>query len=124
MIKIATPVDDRHEVHGHFGHCDAYDIFSLDNDNNVVNVEHIPSLAGCGCKSGIAADLSRMGVSVMIAGNIGQGAVMKLGSEGINVVRGASGDAQKAVLDFVNGTLIDNQQTCDHHEHGEHHHHH
>lgn len=123
MIKIATPVDDRHEIHGHFGHCDSYDVFSLDDNNNVLQVEHIPSVSGCGCKSGIAADLAAQGVTVMITGNIGQGAVNKLGSEGIKVVRGAEGDAQQAVLNFLNGTLIDNQQICDNHEHGDHHHH-
>jgi predicted Fe-Mo cluster-binding NifX family protein len=48
----------------------------------------------------------------MVAGNMGEGAVRVLGSNGITVIRGASGDARQAVQAFVNGTLADSGLGC------------
>jgi predicted Fe-Mo cluster-binding NifX family protein len=48
----------------------------------------------------------------MVAGNMGEGAVRVLGSNGITVIRGASGDVKQAVQAFVNGTLSDSGLGC------------
>ncbi len=48
-------------------------------------------------------------------GTCGGGAVCVLGSHGIEVIRGASGDARKAVEAFVRGTLSDSGLGCSGH---------
>ena len=71
-MKIAVPTRDGH-VDDHFGHCDHYTIFTIEN-RQIVARETLPSPEGCGCKSGIATVLKDMGVEVMLAGNMGEGA--------------------------------------------------
>ena len=56
---------------------------------------------GCGCKSGIGATLAKMGVTHLVAGNMGDGAVRVLASHGISVTRGAAGNARAAVERFA-----------------------
>ena len=89
-MKIAVPTRDG-RIDDHFGHCDHYTIFDIE-DKKVVARQDLPSPQGCGCKSGIAADMESMGISVMLAGNMGQGAFAKLAAHGISVVRGCEGD--------------------------------
>lgn len=116
-MKIAVPTrEDR--VDDHFGHCDHYTIFTVDN-NQVLNSEELASPQGCGCKSGIAADLQDMGVEVMLADNMGQGAKNKLESHGIKVIRGCSGLVDDVVAGYLAGIIVDSGQGCAGHD-GEH----
>ena len=67
----------------------------------------------------IAGFLAKGNVKVLICGGIGEGAMMALSEEGILVVPGASGDADRAVADFLKGILeTDNTPNCDHHGEG------
>ena len=93
-MKIAIPTRDG-RIDDHFGHCDHYTIYTIEN-KTVISREELPSPQGCGCKSGIAADLQRLGVTVMLAGNMGEGAKNKLEAHGIAVVRGCSGEIGRA----------------------------
>ena len=63
-MKIAVPTRDE-RVDDHFGHCDHYTIFTIE-ENKIVNRETMASPQGCGCKSGIAADLQEFGVVMML----------------------------------------------------------
>ena len=67
-MKIAIPTREG-AVDDHFGHCDHYTIFTIEN-NILSTKETLPSPQGCGCKSNIAYDLQKMGVTVMLAGNM------------------------------------------------------
>lgn len=91
-MKIAIPTRDC-RIDDHFGHCDHYTIYTIEN-KTIAAREELPSPQGCGCKSGIAADLQRLGVTAMLAGNMGEGAKNKLEAHGITVVRGCSGDIE------------------------------
>jgi predicted Fe-Mo cluster-binding NifX family protein len=86
------------------------------------------SAAGCGCKSNIIEKLAGLGVKVMLAGNIGGGAVNKLSNNGIAVIRGCSGDVKTVLTDWLNGKIQDNGELCaeheHHHEHNHNHQHH
>jgi len=115
-MKVAVPTRGS-EVDGHFGHCELYTVFTLDEKNNIVSTDKVPSPQGCGCKSNIASILSELGVSVMLAGNMGQGAFNVLYSHGIEVYRGCSGDIHRVVEDFAKGSIIDSDVSCDHHDH-------
>lgn len=69
-MKIAVPTRDGH-VDDHFGHCAYYSIFDV-IDGQIAGKSKLASPEGCGCKSGIAPVLRQMGVTVMLAGNMGQ----------------------------------------------------
>ena len=117
-MKIAVPTKNG-VVDNHFGHCEYYTIFTV-NEGIVKMKEILPSPQGCGCKSGVVFDLSRKGVQVMLAGNIGQGAKNVLESNGITVVRGCTGDVDQLVMDYIAGKVADNGELCNHHECGNH----
>ncbi len=109
-MKIAVPsIGGR--VDEHFGHCKEFLVFKAEGAK-IVEESVIPSLEGCGCKSGVAADLARAGVTHLVAGNMGEGAVRVLASHGIAVARGASGDAKAAAQAFLEGSLKDSGLGC------------
>ncbi len=114
-MKIAVPFHNGY-VNDHFGHSEYYAVFTVNPDNQIVNRAIIKSEQGCGCKSGIGQILAREGVTIMLAGNIGAGAIHHLYTEGIEVIRGCAGPAEKVVIDFLNGEINDGGQTCAQHE--------
>ena len=116
-MKIALP-SYQNQVDEHFGHCEYFTVFTVDNDRNIVSEEVVASPAGCGCKSNIAQTLAQMGVKVLLAGNMGQGAVNVLGSNGIQVMRGCSGNVRAVAQGWLSGTLKDSGLACMAHEHG------
>lgn len=116
-MKIAIPARDG-RVDDHFGHCAYFEVVEVNEQKQIVASEIVESPEGCGCKSNIAGTLSEKGVRLMLAGNMGQGAVMKLMQHGIQVIRGCSGDIREVVNLYLTGRLVDNAQICDHHECG------
>jgi predicted DNA-binding protein (UPF0251 family)/predicted Fe-Mo cluster-binding NifX family protein len=118
MMKIAVPARDG-LVDEHFGHCKEFLVFGVGADGALEAEATIPSMEGCGCKSGVAAELARAGVTHLVAGNMGEGAVRVLGSHGIVVLRGASGEARLAAEAFSKGELADSGRGCASHEHGQ-----
>jgi len=114
-MKIALP-SRQNLIDDHFGHCEHYTIFTIDNNKKIVSQEKLASPAGCGCKSNIAQTLSEMGVEIMLAGNMGEGAVNVLRSAGIEVLRGCSGDVKETTLNWLNGSLVDSGDSCHEHE--------
>lgn len=113
-MKVAVPTRDN-QVDDHFGHCDHYTIFTIEN-KQIVNTEVLPSPQGCGCKSGIAAELQKLGVTVMIAGSMGEGAKNKLESHGITVIRGCAGSVQMVIGGYLAGAIFDSGVGCAGHE--------
>lgn len=112
--KIAIPTRGN-MVDNHFGHCESYTIYTVDASDNVVNKESLPSPQGCGCKSNIASVLQQKGVSIMLAGNMGNGALNVLTNHGISVYRGCSGDVEELVKRFISGQIIDSGELCQAH---------
>jgi predicted Fe-Mo cluster-binding NifX family protein len=117
-MKIAVPAREG-QVDEHFGHCEHFMVFALDDGRRIVSEERVDSPEGCGCKSDIAGILARMGVTHMVAGNMGEGAVRVMHAHGIEVTRGASGQARVAVERFGAGELADTGASCaGHGQHG------
>ncbi len=114
-MKVAVPTRGN-LVDDHFGHCEVYSVFSIDENNKIINAEILPSPQGCGCKSNIASVLKEKGVSVMLAGNMGNGALNVLNSNGIDVYRGCSGDVHQLAEAFISGAISDSGEGCHHHE--------
>lgn len=115
-MKIAVPVTSNYQIDDHFGHCAFYSIFTISDKGEIAHEETIKSVEGCGCKSNIASVLAEKGVTIMLAGGIGGGAINVLYNSGIEVVRGCSGDASTAVKHYIAGTIIDSGESCSQHE--------
>lgn len=114
-MKIAIP-SKNNIVDQHFGHCEYFTIATI-VDDAIQAIEQVPSPAGCGCKTNIIETLKEKGVSVMIAGNMGQGAVDKINSADIKVIRGCSGPIEDVIKAYIKGEIVDADIICDHHSH-------
>jgi predicted Fe-Mo cluster-binding NifX family protein len=115
MPKIAIPSRDG-QVDEHFGHCGYFTVLTVGEDKAIVAEETFAPPAQCGCRSNLVNDLLAMGVTTLIAGNMGQGAATKLRQAGIAVVRGASGPVHQAAQAWLAGQLSDRDELCSSHE--------
>lgn len=115
MKKIAIPVTRSNQIDDHFGHCEFYGIYTISENNEIIDVQSLKSEQGCGCKSNIAGVLSANGVSIMLAGGIGAGAINVLNNSGIKVIRGCSGNATTVVKQYVDGKISDSGESCSQH---------
>jgi predicted Fe-Mo cluster-binding NifX family protein len=115
-MKIAVPTRGN-VVDNHFGHCEAYTIFTTDENKAIIKSEMLPSPQGCGCKSNIASTFQQIGVKIMLAGGIGDGAINVLNGHGITVIRGCSGDVRVLAETYLKGSLTDSGESCSHHDH-------
>ena len=115
-MKIAVPVTLDYQIDDHFGHCDYYGIYTISEKNEITDVQILKSEQGCGCKSNIASVLNEKGVTIMLAGGIGGGAINVLNNAGIEVIRGCSGNAKEIVKQFVEGRISDGGSSCQQHQ--------
>jgi len=116
-MKIAVPVTGSNQIDGHFGHCEYYSVYTISEKAEITDVQTIKSEQGCGCKSNIAGVLAENGVTVMLAGGIGGGAINVLNRSGIEVIRGCAGNANEVVKNYVVGNIMDSGESCSQHEH-------
>lgn len=114
-MKIALP-SRNNNIDDHFGHCEYFTVFTVDN-KEIVEKQIVDSPVGCGCKSNIASTLSEMGVTVMLAGNMGNGAVNVLKNAGIEVIRGCSGNIEETARKYLAGSIKDSGDECLAHGH-------
>jgi predicted Fe-Mo cluster-binding NifX family protein len=117
MFKIAVPTRAG-QVDEHFGHCESFTIYSVNDTRAIVGQVRFTPPPDCGCKSNLVDTLSEMGVTALIAGNMGEGAVQKLVQAGIKVYRGVTGDVGEAVQAWLDGKIKDRDILCAAHEHG------
>lgn len=115
-MKIAIPTKNN-EVDDHFGHCEAYSVFTINNNKEIENIEMLPSPKGCGCKSNIASILQEKGVTILLAGNMGAGALNIIQNHGIKVYRGNVGNVENLTQAFLQGSISDSGKGCESHEH-------
>ena len=114
-MKIAIPTRNN-LVEDHFGHCEYYSVYETDEKKNIISKELFRTQGGCGCKSNIAGILNQMGVKVLLAGNMGQGALNMLNAHGIEVIRGCKGTTDELVKSFLQGEISDSDIICEQHE--------
>ena len=114
-MKIAVTYCEG-EVFAHFGHCENFKIYVVE-DNQVVSAEVVPA-NGQG-HDALSSFLKDLGVDVVICGGIGEGAKNALSSANIEVVSGAAGDADIAVVSYLSGTLNSEGVNCNKDENSE-----
>ena len=130
-MKIAVTFEDG-QVFQHFGHTERFKVYEVEN-GEIVNTATVETLgSGHGALAGF---LKTLNADVLICGGIGGGAISALADTGIKLCAGVSGEADKAVENYLAGKLESvTDATCEHHEghhgegcgcaehHGEHHH--
>ena len=122
IMKIAV-ASMGNEVSGHFGHCENFNIYKVE-DNKIVSEEFVLSP---GHEKGLLPKfLNEHEVKTIISGGIGKGAIDLFNEYGIEVITGASGNAKEAACGAITGTLKSTGSVCHNHEHahecGEHKH--
>lgn len=117
-MKIALP-NNGSMVNQHFGMSESFVIATVE-DKKIVNIEEISAVELAHQHQGLADLLVKNGATVVITGGIGGGAISGLQQNGLEVIKGASGEYKKVIEEYINGTLEDKNVVCNHH--GEHHH--
>lgn len=118
-MKIAIP-NNGNMVNQHFGMSKSFVIITVE-DKKVMQVEEISASEFAHQHQGLADLLLNQGTNVVITGGIGAGAIAGLQQNGLQVIRGASGEYMKVIEEYISGTLEDKNIICNHH--GEHHDH-
>lgn len=110
-MKIAV-ASEKDMVAEHFGHCENFNIFEVEN-SRVVKSESIPNP---GHRPGFLPHyLNDLGVNVIIAGGMGRGAIDIFNEKGIEIFTGVRGLVTDAVNHYLKGLLKSTGSVC--HEH-------
>ena len=115
--KIAIPIENG-LLCSHFGHCQQFTIVNVE-DSKIVNVEelippeHVPGL--------YPRWVASFGVTDVIAGGMGQQAIVLFNQQNINAFVGAPiKSAVELVMDFIDGKLSLTANYCNHGNEQEH----
>ncbi|MGE4275079.1 MAG: NifB/NifX family molybdenum-iron cluster-binding protein [Candidatus Methanomethylophilaceae archaeon] len=109
-MKVAVALDGD-QVSGHFGHCERYGIYQVD-DGLATHVETVPSP---GHEPGkLPVFLAGHHVDLVIAGGMGPKAVELFREMGIEVLLGVSGSAAQVAETFASGKLKAGVSSCHH----------
>ncbi len=112
-MRYAVPVTEG-SVATHFGHCSHFALFDVDEGRKAIVGKEI--VASPGHQPGfLPAWLAEEGVSVVIASGMGSRAQALFRENRIEVIIGVlDDDPEKAVLDYIKGTLATGDNICDH----------
>ena len=113
-MRIAVTYE-KGQIFQHFGHTEYFKIYDVEK-GEIISSEVVDTNGnGHGALAGL---LNSLQADVLICGGIGGGAQVALADAGIQLYGGVSGDADKAVEEFLNGNLTFNPNVqCNHHEH-------
>jgi predicted Fe-Mo cluster-binding NifX family protein len=101
-------------VSPHFGHCEGYAIFSLEDGEisqrvDIPNPGHQPGV--------LPALLAREGVNLVIAGGMGPKAIDLFHAQGIEVCIGIDGEIETVIQAYLQGVLRSGESSCHHTDH-------
>lgn len=116
-MKIAVTYSEG-EVFQHFGHCEAFKVYTVEEDKVVSSEVITPTEGGHGALAGF---LEANKITTLICGGIGGGARTALAELEIALYPGATGSADACVEALLKNELIYNPDTvCSHHHEGGH----
>lgn len=112
-MKIAIPLANG-QLTAHFGHCAEFALITVDQaQKKITDRETVPAPEHEPGK--LPVWLAEKGVSLVIAGGMGQRAQDIFIANGISVVVGASANTPDSlVLEWLAGTLKAGENCCDH----------
>ena len=115
--KIAIPMENG-LLSAHFGHCQTFAFVTVENNEitelkELIPPEHVPGL--------YPKWVAQFGVTDVIAGGMGEQAIMLFNQQNINVFVGAPmKPVKELVMDFLANKLNLSANYCNHDEHHEH----
>lgn len=112
-MKIAIPTANG-KLCQHFGHCEKFVFIEVDEatktiikNESIVGPEHAPGI--------LPPWVAEQGATLILAGGMGGHAQALFAQQGIKVLAGCpSEDPEKIVNDYLNGTLVQGENGCDH----------
>jgi predicted Fe-Mo cluster-binding NifX family protein len=110
-MRVAIPVEGG-TLAAHFGHCREFALINVDNGKIQDKMSMIPPPHEPGV---LPKWLHGQGVSLVIAGGMGQRAQSLFAQNGIKVIVGApSLPPEELVNQYIGGTLVTGPNICDH----------
>lgn len=114
---IAFPTSDRVTIDGHFGHTKEFAVYVV--EGNIIN--EVKYLTPPPHEPGVLPRfLGSEGIDAIVTGGMGKMAIDLFNRQGIDVILGAMGPIEKALTEYVGGTLESTGSACKH-DHGDHH---
>lgn len=111
MIIAATYQDG--QIFPHFGHTQQFKIYEVEN-GKVISSKVVDN--GGNGHEALTVYLRNLGVTKLMCGGVGGGAINALGSMGIEVYPGLSGNPDDVVQDVIDGNIPSSTAaTCGHH---------
>ncbi len=107
-LRIAVPYKDG-QVFQSFGRSTQFMIYDIDKGKTTIRTLVNTNGSGRGAMADI---LKKIYTTTLICGNLGEGAKTAVERAGITLYAGVSGEADRAVDEFLKGTLIFNNQIC------------
>jgi predicted Fe-Mo cluster-binding NifX family protein len=112
-MRIVIPLAEG-KLTNHFGHCKRFALVDVDPEAKVVlrreDIDAPPHEPGL-----LPSWLAERGVTVVIAGGMGQRALELFAQRGIHVVTGAPAETpERLAEDYLAGTLAMGTNVCDH----------
>jgi len=116
MKLVAIAVKDE-LIAQHFGHCDYFKIFEIENKKVLreYQIKNPPHQKGA-----LPNFLYQNNVNVVITGNLGEMAVNNLTNLGIEAIRGVDGNPEDVIAKYLNDNLESSNIICDEHQHHNH----
>lgn len=119
-MKIAMPKNED-VINQHYGKSKSFKIVTIE-DNKVTETKDLSAETLQHNHGGLAGLLKEEGVTLIITGGIGQGALDSLKEAKFEVIRGVSGKIEDIINSYLNGELKDKNVVCKH-DHEDHHQH-
>ena len=119
-MRVAVLTDNgglQDRVSYHFGRAKTITLVELDGEIKSAEVIQNPHGAGRGGGRAVSEALARRGVSVVIVGSIGPGALSHLLGYGIKVYRAVGMSVSDALRSLIEGKLEEIGEPCE--DHGE-----
>jgi predicted Fe-Mo cluster-binding NifX family protein len=112
-MRIVIPLAEG-KLTNHFGHCKRFALVDVDPEAKAVlrreDIDAPPHEPGL-----LPSWLAERGVTVVIAGGLGQRALGLFAQQGIHVVTGAPAETpERLVAEYLAGTLAAGTNVCDH----------
>lgn len=112
-MKIALPnIGD--VVNPHFGTSKSFAIVTVEA-NEITNIEEVSTVELAHQHDSLADLLVKKGVTLVITGGIGGGAIAGLKRYGLDVIKGANGEIKAVIQKYIEGNLEDKNEVCNHH---------
>ncbi|SHK38050.1 NifB/NifX family molybdenum-iron cluster-binding protein [Tepidibacter formicigenes] len=112
-MKVAI-AKEGNMVSGHFGHCEGFEVFDLEN-KTVVKREFIENP---GHRPGfLPRFLAEKGINLIIAGGMGETAQVLFRENGVDVIVGVMGSLDDVIDKFIKGELKSTGSVCKEHQH-------